>query len=138
MTSSSRGKRPTTAWRADSRLGLALAWAALLCLPAGALAAEQQGGETCVRVAKQEAAGEGPGLRVRGEVTNTCPYVVRNVRVLVELRDKDGQVVGSGDGFVDPAVLGVQEAARFDVPAPATAAHATISVTASWRGVGRY
>ena len=135
--SSSRGKRPTTAWRANPGRALGLAWAGLLALAAAALPAEEQ--ETgCVRVSRQEALVEGPSLRVRGEVTNTCPYVVRNVRVLVELRDKDGQVVGSGDGFVDPAVLGAQEAARFDVPAPATAAHATISVTASWRGLGRY
>ncbi len=135
--SSSRGKRPTTAWRAEPRRALALAFIALLGLPAAAPAAEEAEG-ACVRVAKQEAAGDGPAVRVHGEVTNTCTYVVRNVRVQVELRDKDGQVVGSGDGFVDPTVLGMQEVAKFDVPAPATAAFATINVTASWRRLGRY
>ena len=135
--SSSRGRRPTTAWRAEPRRALALAFATLLGLPAAASAAEEAEG-ACIRATRQEAVGEGPATHVRGEVTNTCPYVVRNVRVQVELRDKDGQVVGSGDGFVDPTVLGMQEAARFDVPAPATAAHATINVTASWRRLGRY
>ncbi|HEY7677663.1 MAG TPA: hypothetical protein VIG69_11355 [Candidatus Methylomirabilis sp.] len=135
MTSSSRAKHPTTAWRADSRLGLALAGAALLSLlwlPAAAFAAEEAGG-SCVRVVRQEAVLEGGGLRVRGDVTNGCPYVVREVRVQVEARDKDGQVLGTGEGFVDPAVVGAQQGARFDVPLAVTVEPAKVIATPSWR-----
>ncbi len=113
---------------------LALAWAALLCLPAAAFAAEEPEG-ACVRVARQEAVLEAGGLRVRGEVANNCTYVVRNVRVEVETRDRQGQVLGTGEGFADPTVLGVQEVARFDVPVPATVLPAAVNITASWRRV---
>ena len=135
--SSSRGKRPTTAWRANPGRALGLAWAGLLALAAAALPAEEQ--ETgCVRVSRQEALVEGPSLRVRGEVTNTCPFVVRNVRVQVEARDKDGRTLGTGDAFVEPAVLGAQEGARFDVPIPTIVEPAEVNITATWRRLGRF
>ena len=89
MTSSSRAKRPTTAWRADPRSGLGLAGAALLSLlwlPGAAFAAEESA-DACVRVVHHDAAVEGGGLRVRGEVTNGCAYVARYVRVQVEARE---------------------------------------------------
>jgi len=133
MTSSSPGRRPTTAWKAKGRRALALAWAAVVCLPAAGLPAEEPEGGTCVRVGRYEAALEGQGLRVRGEVANGCPYVVRNVRVEVETRDQQGQVLGTGEGFVDPTVLGVQDVGRFDVPVAATVLPAAVNITATWR-----
>ncbi len=81
---------------------------------------------------------EGGGLRVRGDVTNACPYVVRNVRVQVEVRDKDDQVLGTGEGFVEPSRLGVQEGARFDVPLSVAVQPASVTVKGSWRGPGQY
>ena len=137
MTSSSPGRRPTTAWRARGRRAPALAWAALLCLPVPGLAAEEPEG-ACVRVARHEAVLEGQGLRVRGEVANGCPYVVRNVRVEVETRDPQGQLLGTGEAFVDPAVLGAQEVGRFDVPVPARVLPAAVNITAIWRRTGGY
>jgi hypothetical protein len=135
MTSSSRGKRPTTAWRARARRALALAGAALLSLlslpPAAFAAEEPEGG--CLRVVRQEAVLEGGGLRVRGEVTNSCPYVARYVRVQVEVRDKAGQVLGTGEGFVEPAVVGPQQGGRFDVPLAVTVEPDSMTATPSWR-----
>ncbi len=134
-TSSSRGKRPITAWRARPALGLLLAGAALLALPA-AVPAQQPGQEEgggCVRVTNHEALVEGPSLRVRGEVTNTCGYVVRNVRVLVEAQDKGGQSLGKGEAFVDPPIIGMQAAGRFDVPIPTQVEPAVVNITATFR-----
>jgi hypothetical protein len=76
---------------------------------------------------------EGGGLRVRGEVTNSCPYVARYVRVQVEVRDKAGQVLGTGEGFVEPAVVGPQQGGRFDVPLAVTVEPDSMTATPSWR-----
>jgi hypothetical protein len=76
---------------------------------------------------------EGGGLRVRGEVTNSCPYVARYVRVQVEARGKDGQALGTGEGFVEPTVLGAQQGGRFDVPLAVTVEPDSVSTTPSWR-----
>jgi hypothetical protein len=97
------------------------------------MGAEEPEGGPCVRVGRYEAALEGPGLRVRGEVANGCPYVVRNVRVEVVTRDQQGQVLGTGEAFVDPAMLGVQDVGRFDVPLAATVLPAAVNITATWR-----
>ena len=134
MTSSSRAKRPTTAWRADPRPGLGLAGAALLSLlwlPGAAFAAEEAA-DACVRVVRHDAALEGGGLRVRGEVTNGCPYVARYVRVQVEARGKDGSVLGTGEVFSDPAVVGPGQVARFDAPLAVTVEPAEVIATPSW------
>jgi hypothetical protein len=104
----------------------------LLWLPGAAFAAEGAG-DACVRVVRNESVLEGGGLRVRGEVTNGCPYVARYVRVQVEARGKDGQVLGTGEGFVDPAVLGVQQVGRFDLPLAVTVEPADVIATPSWR-----
>ncbi len=140
MTSSSRGKRPTTAWKARARRALALAGSALLCAapPSAALAAEEPGGGSCIRVVRQDAVLEGGGLRVRGDVSNACPYVVREIRLQVDTRDKDGQVLGTGEAFSEPTVLGPQEGGKFDVPLAVTVLPATVNITASWRRLGRY
>ncbi len=123
-----------------TRLALALAGAALACaaLPAAPFAAEDAAGGSCVRVTRQDAVLEGGGLRVRGDVSNACPYVVRNVRVQVETKDRAGQVLGTGEGFVEPSVLGAQEGARFDIPLSVAVQPATVTVTASWQRIGRY
>jgi hypothetical protein len=104
----------------------------LLWLPGAAFAAEEAP-DACVRVVRHEAVLEGGGLRVRGEVTNACPYVARYVRVQVEARGKEGQVLGTGEGFTDPAVVGTQQVGRFDVPLAVTVQPADVIATPSWR-----
>jgi hypothetical protein len=132
-TSSSLGRPRTTAWRAEAGRALLLAGAALLAPPGAARVAPAEDAG-CISVLKQEAVLEGPGLRVRGEVTNACSYVVRNVRVQVEARDANGQALGTGEAFVDPSVLGAQDMARFEVPIAITVQPATISTVTTWRG----
>lgn len=113
-----------------------MAGGVLLALPAALPAQPQEAG--CVRVTRDAAILEGPGLRVRGEVANICPFVIRNVRVQVEARDREGRVLGTGEAFVEPAVLGAREAARFDVPLPTRVEPATVNITATWRRTGGY
>lgn len=91
-----------------------------------------------MRVTKYDFKVEGSGLRVRGEITNACAYVVTNVRVQVEALDKSGQSLGKGDGLVDPAVVGVQTVAQFDVPIPTQVEPAMLNIATTFRRAGRY
>lgn len=134
--SSSRARRPTIAWRISAVAVALAAAAALLAVPRSGGAAEgQESG--CLRVLKHEAVVEGANVRVRGEVTNACGYVVRNARVQVAAQDQEGRSLGTGEGFLDPAVIGLQEVARFDVAIPTTVQPASVSIMATWRrGLG--
>ncbi len=105
---------------------------ALVFVSRTAAAAEGEAGG-CLRVSKQEAVVEGSGLRVRGEVTNGCGYVVRNARVQVEAQGKDGRSLGTGEGFADPAVIGIQAVGRFDVAIPTAEQPASVNIMATWR-----
>ncbi len=91
-----------------------------------------------MRVTKHEFKVEGGSLRVRGEITNACAYVVTNVRVQVEALDKSRQSLGKGEALAEPAVVGVQAAAQFDVPVPTQVEPAVVDIVTTFRRAGRY
>ena len=132
--SSSRARRRITDLTTSGgrrRFGVAAAALALAitALPLG-VGAQQ---EACVKVNRSESVVEGPSLRVRGDLTNGCGYPIRNVRVNIEVLDQGGQVLGTGSAFVDPAIIGVNEVGRFDVPIPTTEEPHTVNISTVWR-----
>ena len=147
-TLSSPGRRPTTGWRTRRARALCVAGALLVGSPAALLAqpapppgqseGQPQTETGCIRVIKHESVVEGASVRVRGQITNACNYVLRNVRVQVEGLDKSGQSLGKGEDFVEPSVVGPQDVAQFNVPLPSQVEPATVSILTSFRRATGY